>query len=229
MLRGGILMIKLCIFDLDGTLIDSLDDLAYCANKVLSDYNFPTHPVAAYQHFVGDGLNVLLRRALGSERYSEELYQEIVKDFQSLYHLHYLDATKPYKEISNLLEALTHANIKTAIFTNKPHEYAIKIVSHLFPQHDFVFVQGQSEAFPKKPDAKAIKFYLEKLHIAAEDCIYIGDSDVDIYTGHHAKMPAVGVAWGFRGEKELWRAGADAVIQKPLDLLNLPFFKVCTK
>lgn len=211
-------MKKGCIFDLDGTLVDSLMDLALSANEVLRNHQLPEHDISQYNHFVGNGVKKLMERALGDEHL--DILDECLKEFQDIYSKRYLDHTCPYEGIVELIETLYQQGIKLAVVTNKPHHMAIQIVEHLFP-HKFISIFGQQDAYPIKPNPESVYFALMAMKLGRQECFFIGDSDVDIETGYHADMETIGVSWGFRGRDELETAGADYVVDNAMEIWRI--------
>lgn len=208
----GAYMITTCIFDLDGTLVDSLADLADATNIVLQKYGFPTHQIEAYRQFVGDGVNMLLQRALPEDK--KGLVLACRKYFDEVYNEICLTKTRPYPGIEQLLAKLKNQGKQLAIVTNKPDALAKKITNYLFP-NSFVYVYGNSDAYPRKPDPFLINKVIELLSVNKDEVLYIGDSDVDMFTGKNAGVKTMGVAWGFRGKEELLASGADIVVENP--------------
>lgn len=197
------------IFDLDGTLVDSLQDLAMATNIVLKKLGFPTHPVSSYKKFVGDGVNMLIERALPSDK--RDLVTEVRKQFDFIYDTHCLEATKPYPGIVKLIEKMKQKGLHLAIVTNKPDALAKKIVSELFGEV-FLYVYGNQEIYPRKPDPYLVNKVIELYQVDKSEVVYIGDSDVDMYTGRNAGVTTVGVSWGFRGRDELLHSGGQYVV-----------------
>jgi len=211
-------MIKLIAFDLDGTLADSLEDLADSVNKALSDLGFPEHDVNEYRYFVGSGADKLIERALPEDKRDKETFEAARAGFKSYYNENYCNKTVAYEQISELLESLEEEHYKLAVLSNKPDEYVHHLVEHLFPEIDFDFILGASDEFPKKPAPDGLLRCLDELRLDPEECVYCGDSDVDVYFAHNAGIQVIGAAWGFRGIDELDAAGADYVINYPSDL-----------
>ncbi|MBG56058.1 MAG: HAD family hydrolase [Deltaproteobacteria bacterium] len=212
---------KAVCFDLDGTLLDTLDDLAYCTNKVLSERGFPIHPVDEFRHFVGDGVKMLMIRALPEEARDETLIGECRKDFETIYRECWNRQTVPYHGISELLDSLTKLELKLAVLSNKPHEFTVLTVKHLLQSWNFDVILGQREKIPKKPDPAGVLEICQKLGLTSEKIIYLGDTATDMKTAFSSGCYPVGVLWGFRNEKELKDNGALQVIKNPLDLLDL--------
>lgn len=204
-------MKKGCIFDLDGTLVNSIEDLALSTNIVLKNHHLPIHDISEYNYFVGNGVKKLIERALGSEHFN--LLDECLEEFQDVYQYHCLDHTTPYPGVKDLVDELYQKGFQLAVVTNKPHHLAIKIVDALFPDR-FVAVYGQQDLYPTKPNPESVFYALMNMGMSKNDCYFIGDSDVDIDTGYNAEMETIGVSWGFRGRQELEKAGADHVVDE---------------
>lgn len=210
-------MKQLFVFDLDGTLIDSLEDLAESTNRALAQNGFPRHPTQRYRTFVGDGVGLLVRRALGSAA-TPENEEKILAGFNREYAVHYADHTRPYPGIPEALRALAQKGVRCAVLSNKPDNFVKEIVSRMFPDFPFAWVQGKAEGFARKPDPASLLHILQSLAVPKNRVLYIGDSDVDIETGRNAGVETCGVAWGFRGRAELAAAGASHVADAPGEL-----------
>ncbi len=212
---------KLCIFDLDGTLINSLYDLADAMNYALKKNRLPTHDREKYRFMVGNGISVLADRAMVvPEGTDSQLKQQILADFNSYYNAHNTDLTVSYEGIPELLTQLDGLGIQYAVLSNKPDEFAPRIVKALFPQHQFAAVWGKRDYFPRKPDPTSVLALIQALGFDSEECLYIGDSDVDIKTARNAGLRNVGVSWGFRPVSELQAAGADFIANKPDQIIS---------
>lgn len=210
-----------CVFDLDGTLINSLTDLAVCVNEALSLHSLPVHPLKEYKQFVGNGARKLITRAMNNRSSDEELYTSVYKAFNMLYNEKCLDKTRPYVGITGLLSKLKENDIKLCILSNKPDEYVKRIVDNLFEGISFDLVWGKKDEYPTKPDPASLLAMLDKLNCSQERCLYIGDSNVDVITAKNADIKFCGVEWGFRGIDELINTGADVVVKKPCEILGL--------
>ena len=209
------------IFDLDGTLLDTLEDLADATNAVLSRFGFPIHPVSAYRQFVGNGARELIRRALPPENRHGPMIEKCHQAFMDVYACNWDTKTRPYPGIPQLLEQLAEHRVKTAILSNKPHAITVKAVDALLAPWRFDIVLGQREGFPRKPDpAGALEIAL-KLDTPPAEFLFLGDSGVDMQTAVRAGMFGVGALWGFRSEKELRNSGAKKIIGHPGGIIPL--------
>ena len=212
---------KLCIFDLDGTLINSLYDLADAMNYALRKNNFPTHDREKYRFMVGSGISVLADRAMVvPEGTDSDIKKSILSDFDEYYHLHNTDLTRPYNGIPELLKALQAKGIQCAVLSNKPDKFAAGIVNSLFPAGTFSAIWGKRDDYPRKPDPASVLAIISELNVTPDNCLYIGDSNVDIQTAKNANLRNVGVSWGFRPVSELLEAGADFIAEIPSDILT---------
>ena len=210
------------LFDVDGTLLDTLEDLADSMNGVLQTEGFPVHPVEAYKHFVGEGMANLVRRTLPENRRADEAV--VSRCFASMvetYGRKWRDKTRPYEGIPELLDALQRLGIRMAVLSNKPDGFTRLTVSHFLPGWSFDVVRGESPPIPRKPDPASALEIAKTLEIRPERFVYLGDTGTDMETACRAGMYAVGVLWGFRTAKELLEAGARALIEKPGDLMRL--------
>ena len=212
---------NVCIFDLDGTLTDTLESLVYATNQTLENLGLNPITVEQCRMFVGNGARKLVMAALeasgdGELTYMEEAMKLYLKIFSEncLYHV------KPYEGILELLKNLQERGIRLAVHSNKPHEQAVDVVRNIFGDGIFDIVQGQEEGLARKPDPAGVVRIAGQMGVDIKDCIYIGDSEVDIQTGSNAGIPAVGAAWGFRGRTLLSEAGAKIIIDRPEELLH---------
>lgn len=194
---------RLAIFDLDGTLLNTIADLATSTNQALEACGFPTHPTDAYPMFVGNGINKLFERALPSEARTEENILRIRAHFLPYYDEHNADLSTPYPGIPQLLEHLQHAGIQMAVASNKYQRATEKLIKHYFPNISFVAVFGQREGIPVKPHPQVVEDILALFPVKKEEVIYIGDSGVDMQTALNAGVESIGVTWGFRPREEM--------------------------
>ena len=204
-------MVKAILFDLDGTLADTLYALGSAANAVLAEAGLPTHPMEAYRQFVGNGAKVLMERAAG---YHDET---LLVRFVTEYDRRCLEDTPPYDGVPETLDYLKEKGIRFAVVTNKPHEQAVKLVTHLFGDR-FEAVFGNQPQYARKPDPQSSQLAMQALGVSASECVFVGDSDVDVRTAHAAGLPCIGCCFGFRGEEELRAAGADDLAYSFADL-----------
>lgn len=211
---------KLIIFDLDGTLINSLKDLADAVNYALKEYGCPVHDVEKYRYFVGNGIPKLIERALPAEKCSEKMILDVKSKFEQYYDEHYADSTVPYEGICDLLEALKAKGYKIAVASNKADEFTVKIADKLFGSGKFDVVCGKRSDTPKKPSPVIIENIMAEIGCKPEETVMVGDSDVDIFTARNAGIKSIGCLWGFRTEKELLDAGADHIVSSPMEILK---------
>lgn len=212
-------MKKTVIFDLDGTLLDSIEDIASSMNKVLESLQLPTHKIEDYKHFVGGGVDILVENALNNQ--SKEIKDEVIKRFKIEYDGKLHSETLPYDGIYELLDELKNLDINLAVLSNKPHEFTVSYVNHFFKNYNFKEIHGQKKDVPKKPDPKAALDIVKCLDSSCENTYFIGDTKIDMQTAKNANMTAIGVLWGFRDEKELRDFGADFIVSNPLEILKI--------
>ncbi|WP_281230963.1 HAD family hydrolase [Flavobacterium gelatinilyticum] len=208
------------IFDLDGTLVNSLEDISDAMNKVLQGLNYPTHTYETYQYFIGSGLRNLVSKALPSTNNSDEqieiCFECMINEYREICTL----KTKPYDGIVELLENLTSQNIKMAVFSNKADELTKKIASEIFPNHFDTAVGLSTEAL-KKPNPFEALAIGKKWNLKPEEILFVGDSDIDMQTAVNANMFPVGVTWGYRTEEELKNSGAKLVVNRASELIEI--------
>lgn len=206
------------VFDLDGTLLDSLEDIATAANCVLAELGKPTYPIADYRFLVGDGVSVLFQRALPETEANEALRTECMAKFQLAYSERWHNRSKPYDGIEAMLDALVSAAVPLCVLSNKPDAFTKKCVGHFFPKVQFHTVLGHSERFPRKPDPSSAIWITEQLGVSASRIAYVGDTNTDMKTAVGAGFFAIGVSWGFRPERELIEYGARVVYHDAAEL-----------
>tara|TARA_B100001063_G_scaffold246174_1_gene284334 strand:- start:4094 stop:4756 length:663 start_codon:yes stop_codon:yes gene_type:complete len=211
---------KVIIFDLDGTLIDSLEDIAVCMNQVLKELNLPYYEIEEYKYFVGGGISILVDNALDKE-ISQKIKNEVTLRFKEVYDQKLHKKTLPYKGIYELLDELEKLDFKIGILSNKPHEFTVQYVKNLFSKYNIQEIHGQKEEIPKKPDPLAAINIAKRLETPCEEVYFVGDTMVDMQTAKNANMKAIGVLWGFRDEEELLNNGADFLVKHPLDILKI--------
>lgn len=209
--------IRAVIFDMDGTLLDTLDDLAGAVNRTLECYGYAMHPVDDYRYFLGDGAEMLVRRALPAEA-ADTVVKQILDAFGKDYLEHWADATHPFPEMPELLQTLAEKHIPAAILSNKPHRFVGIIAERFFPGYKFAAVYGQRADVPRKPDPTGALMIARELQCRPAEVLYVGDSGVDMRTAVAAGMVACGALWGFREEPELREAGAAFLVEHPLEI-----------
>ena len=214
-------MTKLMIFDLDGTLLYTLEDLAGATNWVLAQYGYPPHPTDRYRYLVGNGIYNLIRRALPEEARTDERVNRLAEEQTAYYNQHLLDHTRPYEGITEALAALRERGVEVAVLTNKPDSAAQQLMKDFFPEIDFFEVFGQRPGVPIKPDPAALNLLVEHAGVDKNEVFYFGDSNVDMEVANNAGIRGVGVLWGYRTKEELEGAGAYTTINKVSDLLLL--------
>ncbi len=209
------------LFDLDGTLLNTLDDIASAANRVLAARGFPAHPTEAYRQFIGEGVPRLFARALPENAATPEQAASCAVAFRDEYAQTWNRASHLYEGIPELLDALTAHGIPLAILSNKPDSFTHECTRHYLARWPFQPVHGAREGIPPKPDPRAALAIADELGRSPESILYLGDTRVDMNTARDAGMFAVGAAWGFRDADELWNAGAREVIHHPAELLAI--------
>ena len=213
-------MYQLAIFELDGTLVNSVADLANAVNHGLTEMHYPTHPLDAFYHFVGNGVKKLCERALPAEAAPSET-EQLLEHFNRYYHTHCLDCTRPYDGIPSVIEQLRANGIRLAVASNKTQSFVETIVTHLFGAAQFDWILGSSDTRPKKPAPDILTEIITASGAAPKQTILIGDSDVDIQTAKNAAIDSIGCTWGFRGREELKKAGAVYLAEQPSELLSI--------
>ena len=211
---------KVAAFDLDGTLVNSLTDLAIAVNYGLEVVGLPTHEVERYKRFVGNGREKLIDRAMGEAHTDKKLRKTVKDSFDSYYAVHCNDNTSGYPGCKEMLVELDRLGVKVVVLSNKPDEFVAKILGRIYPGFGFALAWGKKPEYPEKPDGSALLAMLNKLSMKPADCIYIGDSDVDVFTAKNAGVDMLGVEWGFRGEAELLGAGAPFVAKTAMDIVE---------
>ena len=213
-------MYKTVVFDLDGTLLNTLTDLADAGNRLCRKYGWPTHECQAYRYFVGNGIPKLVERFSPENARTPEQLAATLAEFTARYDAHKEDKTAPYPGIPALLDALKAEGIQCAVFSNKADALCGGIIAHYFGTGRFDAVRGNRPGVPTKPDPTGLHALMAELGADPAATLFVGDSDVDILTGHNAQLPAMGALWGFRGRAELTAAGADALAEVPEDILR---------
>ena len=212
------------IFDLDGTLIDSLEDIGQACNDVLASHGYPVHPLPKYRYYVGRGFQKLVGDALPvgeAARLSSDDLSALIAEARAQYGKNMCVRTKPYDGITGALHALAAQWHALAVLSNKPDDLTVELVRRYFPDVPFAQIRGGREGVPLKPEADAPLDMLRHMSVLPSASFYVGDSNVDIFTARNAGMTSIGVAWGFRGAEELRAAQADHVIETPEVLTRL--------
>ena len=212
-------MIKGAIFDLDGTLLATLESIAKAGNAMLKHFGFPSVPVKQYGIFAGNGADKLVERALLYSGDTKLVHlNEAIRVYRECFGEYCSYQVKPYDGILEMLLELQSKNIRLGVVTNKPHVNAVRLMKEYFGDFSFTHVIGQQEGLPQKPDPAGIFTVLRDWDIAPSECVYLGDSDVDMQTGNNAGCLTVGVLWGFRDKEELDENGAHHTISHPMEL-----------
>jgi phosphoglycolate phosphatase len=209
------------IFDLDGTLLDTLADIADSVNRMLAEYGFPGHSMDDYRRFIGNGIQMLVHRALPIAGRSEELVTACVQRAREIYWENWNRKTRPYAGITALLDHLKTKALPLAVLSNKPHDFTVRYVNAYFNEWEFKVVMGQNDRFPVKPDPASALDIARQIGLAPASFLFVGDSVVDMKTAVAAGMHAVGVAWGFKGPKELTEMGCQTLVNHPLEIIAL--------
>ncbi len=214
-------MLKGVIFDLDGTLIDTIADIGNSTNMMLREYGLPEHDLSTYKLMVGNGFKELVKRALPKGK--EDLIDEAYDKFVYYYNLHYMDETSPYPGVLELLQDLQDKDIKMAVNSNKRDDYTKALLKSLFKDVDFIEIVGQREGLRPKPYSDGTNVILKAMNLAKEEVVFVGDTKVDIETGKNANLKTIGCLWGFRDESELKEAGADYIVREPKEIIDIIF------
>lgn len=212
---------KLVIFDLDGTLLDTIGDLAAACNRTLAVHGYPEHPLDRYRLFVGNGMSKLVERALPPEVRTPEYVERIRGEFVPYYQEHIAESTRPYEGIPGLLEELAARGVAVAVASNKYDEGTRRLIAAFFPGVRFAAVLGQRAGVPTKPDPAIVNDILGAAGVAREETLYVGDSGTDMRTARNAGVESAGVTWGFRGREELEAEGADHIVDTPAAIAAL--------
>ncbi|MBO4693580.1 MAG: HAD family hydrolase [Clostridia bacterium] len=213
-------MIKAVLFDLDGTLANSLADLAAATNYAMGVFGFPSRETEEFKYFAGDGMPKMIERALPENHKDAKTVSQIMPTFLEYYGKHYCDNTSAYCGMPEVINKLKLKGVKIAVVTNKNQEMADKVINKLYGK-TFDFIFGKRENLPAKPDPTAAFITMDALNVKPEECIFVGDSKMDVMTGVNSGAYPVGVLWGFRSEDELISGGARSIIKKPQEILAI--------
>lgn len=215
-------MYKACIFDLDGTLTDTLESLTYSVNATLRELGLGQITPTQCKEFVGSGARRLIEQSIQATGDPEaSRIEEAMEAYGRIFKIHCTYHVAPYDGIVDMLQELKKEGVQLAVLSNKPHLQTQDVVATFFEKDTFARVYGQQEGVPRKPDPAAVHMILEELGVDAEDCLYIGDSDVDMLTGCAAGVSAVGVTWGFRSREVLLEHGATYIVEKPGEIVSI--------
>lgn len=214
-------MIKLCVFDLDGTIADTITTIAYYSNNALKEYNLPEIEKERYKVLVGDGAVTLVERMMkevscDDDNVFNKVYTKYIEDYDK----DFMYLTEVYEGVTELIDSLKKQGIKIAVLTNKPEFTALKVIDILLGDRVDLCI-GNTEDRPKKPDPTALFEILDKFGVSGDECLYIGDTSTDMKTGNGGKCHTVGVLWGFRGREELEENNAEYIIEKPDEILEI--------
>ena len=206
------------LFDLDGTLLDTLQDLADSANQALRQSGLPTHPQEAYRYFVGDGVHNLILRALGEH---QEHFDRVMADYRAIYARDREKNTRPYPGILKMLEELRALDVKVCVFSNKPDSDTQAVIRHYFPDYPFAVIRGSLPGVGVKPDPAGANAVVEQLGISKAELLYAGDTSTDMDCARNAGIASIGVTWGFRPREELEAHQARWVVDDPAQITQL--------
>lgn len=216
--QAGCSGFRAVLFDLDGTLLDTLADIGESMNEVLASRGHSPHPMAAYRGFIGDGMALLAERALPPEFRDERSVAECVEDMREVYGSRWHCRTQPYDGIPELLARLETAGLALAVLSNKPHELTRLVTERLLPDARFAYIVGAQDGVPRKPDPRAALAIASKLDVAPDAVAYVGDTATDMLTAAAAGMYAIGAVWGFRDADELAAGGARTLARRPAEV-----------
>ena len=215
-------MYKACIFDLDGTLTDTLESLSYSVNATLKELGLGQITDTQCKAFVGNGARRLIEQSLQAAGDPEaKRIEEAMEVYGRIFKIHCTYHVAPYEGIVDMLQELKKEGVQLAVLSNKPHLQTQDVVATFFEKGTFARVYGQQEGVPRKPDPAAVHMILKELGVSGEECLYIGDSDVDMLTGRAAGVPAIGVTWGFRSREVLKEHGATYIVDKPEEIISI--------
>jgi len=212
---------KAIILDLDGTLLDTILDITVTMNEALKRYNYPTFSVEDYKYFVGKGVDNLITRVIKAAEISETAFPDLKSAYYEIYKKQSKIHTKAYPGIKELIKKIKAKGLSVNVLSNKPHFQTVDVINHYFNPNTFTLVYGKKEEFLPKPDPASALDLIRKLKVDNEEVLYVGDTETDILTAKNAGFKAVGVLWGFRKETELVNAGADYIVSKPIEIIDL--------
>jgi len=213
--------VKAVIFDLDGTLLNTIDDIAWSANQALEQINLQTYPVSLYKIMVGDGVKQLIERLLERQNASIELYPSLLERYLSIYSKNSSNQTAPYDGINELLQFLNEFKIQSAVLSNKPHNDTLAVIDHYFPSKPFTKVYGKMEGYLPKPDPKKLNELVLELGVSKDEILYVGDTSTDMQTAKNGGLTKVACLWGFRDYDELSKESPEYIVSHPKDIIEL--------
>lgn len=215
-------MYKCVMFDLDGTLLNTLQDIAFCTNQVMKNHGFPESPLEKYNYFVGDGIRDMVKAALPRNKQDyDNCIAQLTEEFRELYKLHWADKTHIYQGIYEMLIKLNELNISICILSNKPDDFTKEMVGHFFRDFPFIAVRGKQTRFPLKPAPDSALDLIKKHKFSRKEVLYVGDTSIDMKTAENCDFTAVGVSWGFRTIEELKSNGANYIAHQPEDIIKI--------
>ena len=214
-------MLKALLFDLDGTLLDSLADIAAAMNRMLAERGLPACDTDEIRRMVGDGMRQLVVRALPEDRHDDATVDACLAAYRAHYDTLWQTATRPYEGIPELLDGLRRLGFKLGVISNKAHRFTVPMTEHFFGASGFDMVLGQRDDVPRKPDPAAALEAAKRLGVSTEECAYVGDSGIDMEFAANSGMTGIGVTWGLRDAVELLAAGADHLVHAPAEVLAL--------
>ena len=212
---------KAIIFDLDGTLLDTLRDLGEAMNAVLREHGFSVHPIEAYRYFVGEGVEQLVRRTLPEEYRTRDMVGRLVNEMREEYARRWMDNTRAYPGVAEMLDELERRSLPKAVLSNKPHNFTVEMTKKMLGAWSFVAIRGLTPETPRKPDPATALEIAREMEIPPSEIVLVGDTGVDMQTANAAGMYAAGVLWGFRDAAELLEAGARSLLAAPHELFDL--------
>lgn len=216
------MMYKACILDIDGTLLDSVESIAYVANKVLETYGLPAQPVKAFNYYAGDGADELMKRTLRAAGDTDLVHFEAGRIlYREIFAVDPLYKVTAFDGMTEALAELKNRGVRLAVLSNKPHPAAVKAIEAIYGEDCFDIILGQQEGIPRKPSPEGAWMIAKKFDLKPEECMYVGDTNTDMQTGKAAGMMTIGVTWGFRDRQELEENHADVIIDHPSELLKI--------
>lgn len=214
-------MYKGIIFDLDGTLLNTIDDLADSINFALVKNGFGKYDVQEVKYLVGSGVDILIKRALSKYSYCQEDFENVKKDYMEEYVKLQKNKTAPYQGIVRLLEELKKMNVKVGVVSNKPYSDTLNVVNYYFDKSLFFSIYGKKEGYEIKPNPRAVNEMIDEFELSKEEVLFCGDSDVDIQTAHNAHLDSIGVLWGFRTKEELQKQNPTYIVSTPEEIIDI--------